>query len=86
MQIFKHSPGLAKNLMVYAFVAATILPIFEFLKDMGYGTAFLQQSWATNSNMAAAELMKKPTTWQKRSRTTRLAMQSTTAPLRSASA
>ncbi|ELR25064.1 uncharacterized protein ACA1_287630 [Acanthamoeba castellanii str. Neff] len=34
-KIFKHSPGLAKNLMVYAFVAATILPIFEFLKDMG---------------------------------------------------
>jgi hypothetical protein len=48
MQIFKHSPGLAKNLMVYAFVAATILPIFEFLKDMGYGTGFsVQQSWAT---------------------------------------
>jgi len=34
-KIFKHSSGMAKNLMVYAFIIATILPIFEFLRDMG---------------------------------------------------
>jgi len=34
-KIFRNSPGLSKNLMVYSFVTATILPIIEFLRNLG---------------------------------------------------
>ncbi len=36
MKVFRDVTRVSKSLMVYAFVAATILPFFEFLKNMGY--------------------------------------------------